>query len=234
MMQDCLFRFKNHATWVLPHMDIDEFFHMKDGNVFAGGEVPDDYLGTTWDALVASQGYQTNEVHSISFPLYRFDIADPGQIELSSVLREEKVQPTCPKYAVNTNVVNAIFTHWVTSWEAGSRGLSLSGDTAVANHYRERHDWAILGNITANTVDTSMLQYVPRLSEGLTCRFGENTTQLLTRLSAEKEARLLSSRSVNEELHLEELRILQDPKISAWVKSFNERKGIGLLSPPSP
>eukprot|EP00438_Fugacium_kawagutii_P019540 Skav235673 [mRNA] locus=scaffold358:1201835:1205829:- [translate_table: standard] len=203
MMQDCLFRYKNHATWVLPHMDIDEFFHTKDGSVFEGGEVPDDYLGTTWDAVVASQGYQTNEawadhvcedmVHSISFPLYRFDIADPGQIEtwqnnqewfppcqesgdrygrahnsmvacaptpqeLSSVLREEEVQPTCPKYVVNTNVVNAIFTHWVTSWKAGSQGLSLGMDAGVAHHYRERHDWAIQGNITANTVDTSMLQ----------------------------------------------------------------------------
>ena len=34
---DCLYRFKNHANWLLPSVDIDEYIHVKDGNLFGGG-----------------------------------------------------------------------------------------------------------------------------------------------------------------------------------------------------
>lgn len=33
-VNDCLYRAKNHATWVLPSLDVDEYFHMKDGSIF--------------------------------------------------------------------------------------------------------------------------------------------------------------------------------------------------------
>ena len=39
LMGDCLYRFKNHATWILPSIDIDEFINVKDGNLFEGGRV---------------------------------------------------------------------------------------------------------------------------------------------------------------------------------------------------
>eukprot|EP00438_Fugacium_kawagutii_P005885 Skav214420 [mRNA] locus=scaffold586:227095:228615:+ [translate_table: standard] len=233
MMQDCLYRVKHHATWLLPHVDIDEFFNMKDGSLFEGGQVPDNYLGTSWDAIVKGKGLEINEVHSIQFPLYRFAVAEPGQIELSSVLREPDVQPTNPKYVVNTKVAKTIFSHWVTSWENGAQGLALSPDIGIAHHYREPHDYALAENIQANTSDNSMLQYVPRLSSALTERFHEETSQLLNRLSAEKGVESVKFSSMNAEQRHEELLAYQDPKISAWLHSLNDRRGIQFVEPPS-
>eukprot|EP00438_Fugacium_kawagutii_P005902 Skav214437 [mRNA] locus=scaffold586:490574:491863:+ [translate_table: standard] len=233
MMQDCFYRVKNHATWLLPHMDIDEFFNMKDGSVFEGGKVPDNYLGTSWDAIVKAKGLEINQVHSIQFQLYRFAVAEPGQIELSSVLREPGVQPTNAKYVVNTKAAKTIFAHWVTSWENGTQGLALSPDIGIAHHYREPHDYALEGNIQADTSDDSMLQYVPRLSSALTERFHEETGQLLNRLSAEKGVESLKLLSMNTERRHQELLPSHDPKISAWVRSFNDHRGIEFLNPPS-
>eukprot|EP00435_Cladocopium_sp_Y103_P014338 s4608_g3.t1 len=59
-MEDCLYRFKNHATWIFPSIDIDEYINMKDGSIFDGGTVPEDYLGSSWDALVKKSGLQTD------------------------------------------------------------------------------------------------------------------------------------------------------------------------------
>eukprot|EP00438_Fugacium_kawagutii_P020346 Skav203994 [mRNA] locus=scaffold3122:25845:26696:- [translate_table: standard] len=233
MMQDCLYRVKNHATWLLPHMDIDEFFNMKDGSLFEGGRVPDNYLGTSWDAIVKGKGLEINKVHSIQFQLYRFAVAEPGQIELSSVLREPDVQPTNPKYVVNTKVAKTIFSHWVTSWEDGAQGLSLSPDIGIAHHYREPHDYALAENLQANTSDNSMLQYVARLSSALMERFHEETRQFLNRLSAEKGVESQKLLSMKAEHRHQKLLASQDPKISAWVRSLNHCGGIEFVNPPS-
>eukprot|EP00435_Cladocopium_sp_Y103_P014819 s918_g3.t1 len=80
-MEDCLYRFKNHATWILPSIDIDEYINMKNGSVFEGGKVPEDFLGSSWDAIVKNSGLQTNEVHSIEFNIYRFAQGQLGQVE---------------------------------------------------------------------------------------------------------------------------------------------------------
>ena len=40
--KDCLFRAKSHATWVLPSVDMDEYFRLNSGAIFAGGKVPQD------------------------------------------------------------------------------------------------------------------------------------------------------------------------------------------------
>jgi hypothetical protein len=71
---------------------------MKDGNLFEGGRVPEDYVGSSWDAIVENSGLQADRVHSIAFNIYRFAQIQAEQVELLSVLREPIVQPTCPKY----------------------------------------------------------------------------------------------------------------------------------------
>eukprot|EP00435_Cladocopium_sp_Y103_P016809 s2841_g4.t1 len=125
LMADCLYRFKNHATWILPSIDIDEFINMKGRNLFEGGRVPEDYVGSSWDAIVKNSGLQADRVHSIAFNLYRFAQVQPGQVELSSVLREPNLQRNCPKYVLNANNVNTVFIHWVTSWKNGTQGLAV-------------------------------------------------------------------------------------------------------------
>ena len=78
---DCLYRAKNHATWLLATLDIDEFFNMKDGSFFDGGVVPKDYLSSSWDAIVKAQGFHRDQVHSINFQVYRFAPAEADQVE---------------------------------------------------------------------------------------------------------------------------------------------------------
>ena len=95
VMADCLYRAKNHATWLFPSIDIDEFFNMKDGSLFGTTEfnaegrarsssnpvVPSDYLGSSWDAIVKAKRMTRDEVHSISLPIFRFRQWDGDQVE---------------------------------------------------------------------------------------------------------------------------------------------------------
>lgn len=120
LLEDCLYRFKNHATCILPSIDIDEYINMKDGSVFEGGKVPEDYLGLSWDAIVKKQGPQPNTVRSMEFNIFRFALVQPGQLEISSVLHEPRVQPLCPKFVVNPELVRHDLraVHVLEEWHA--------------------------------------------------------------------------------------------------------------------
>eukprot|EP00435_Cladocopium_sp_Y103_P063039 s84_g24.t1 len=78
--------------------------------------------------------------------------------ELSSVLREPKTQPTCPKFVLNTRNVNTVFIHWATSWKNNTKKLQVGKDILVVHHYRKPAPYAIAGHIEANFMDTSMQQ----------------------------------------------------------------------------
>ena len=43
LLEDYLSRFKTHATWILPSIDIDEYINMTDGNLFEGSRMREDY-----------------------------------------------------------------------------------------------------------------------------------------------------------------------------------------------
>mmetsp|Transcript_57927 Transcript_57927/g.94160 ORF Transcript_57927/g.94160 Transcript_57927/m.94160 type:complete len:518 (+) Transcript_57927:47-1600(+) len=234
---DCLYRFKNHANWLLPSVDIDEYIHVKDGNLFGGGEVPDDYLGSSWDAIVKKQGLQPNTVRSISFGRYRFQLAQPGQVELSSVLREPQPAELCPKYVVNPILCDCLHVHWCTSWKTGTENLGLGADTLIAHEFRNPpHSYAIEKHIEANATDTSMQQYIPGLSRSLAARFQEETTHLLSRLSSVERIPLKTSTLIHpERLESDTDKELQvaDPTTAAWIRSFSKVKGIVNTDPPA-
>ena len=235
ILEDCLYRFKNHATWILPSIDIDEYINMKDGNLFEGGQVPEDYVGSSWDAIVEKSGLQADGVHSIAFNVYRFAQVQPGQVELSSVLREPILQPTCPKYVLNANNVNTLFVHWATTWKNGTQGLAvLDKDMLVLHHYRqpvaygqEKSDTPLI--LEANITDASMQQYVPGLSKSLTARFLEETPSFLSRLSAAKPVPFPTS-SLNADLQTEGW---MSHACAAWRRSLRDLQGIARLDPPS-
>ena len=232
---DCLYRFKNHATWILPSLDIDEYINMKDGSVFEGGKVPEDYLGSSWDAIVKKRGLQPNTVRSMEFNIYRFALVQPGRVELSSVLREPRKQPTCPKFVVNPNLVDTVFVHWATSWKNGTQNLHLGTDTLVVHHYLQPANYALAKRIEANATDDSMQQYVPGLSTSLATRFHQETTSFLSRLSSVGEVPMKPSTLYNVDgLDTEEeLQVAQDPSTAAWIKFVSNLKGIAIVDPPS-
>ena len=55
-INDCLYRAKSHAKWVLPTVDQDEYFRVTEPKLFPGGQVPENYLRDVWDAIVKYQG----------------------------------------------------------------------------------------------------------------------------------------------------------------------------------
>ena len=99
-VSDCVFRAKNHATWVIPSTDIDEFIVVKDGSLF-GGHVPGDYISSAWDAIVTSEGLETDEVHAIYWERYNFAATKPEEVELASTMRQEQVFEAAPKFIFN-------------------------------------------------------------------------------------------------------------------------------------
>merc|ERR1712139_604129 len=78
-----------------------------------------------------------SKVHSLSFGRYTFKRPETiTALQISSPMREDHVAKLCPKYVVNPSLVNALFTHWPTSWVDGAVGLGLPENVNVANHYR--------------------------------------------------------------------------------------------------
>jgi len=183
---DCLYRAKNHATWVLPSLDVDEYFQMKDGSIFgilAGGMVPRDYLRSSWEAIALSKGFEVDEVCSIEFRFYRFKLAPIGQVEVSSVLREQRLQPTLGKYVLNAKLSYAAHIHFLSAYKNGSRIIRLSPKVGLGHHYREPHQYTKKNGVQANVTDTSMLRYASELSSALEQRFRQKTEKLLTDLA---------------------------------------------------
>lgn len=54
--------------------------------LLSGNEVPQDYLRKSWDAILKSKGFKTEDVHSIEFFIYRFELAASRNLEASSKL----------------------------------------------------------------------------------------------------------------------------------------------------
>ena len=67
ILNDCLYRAKNHATWLLPSIDFDEYFRLGPAakDKLFGGQIPKNYLSTVWDAIAEQR--QSKKVSSISF-----------------------------------------------------------------------------------------------------------------------------------------------------------------------
>ena len=67
VVNDCLYRAKSHAKWLLTAVDIDEYIHMTSGQIFPGGTVPLNYLQSSWDAIAKHTGKDINKILTIKF-----------------------------------------------------------------------------------------------------------------------------------------------------------------------
>jgi len=233
---DCVFRAKNHAQWVLPTYDIDEFLVTKDGSLFPGGVVPQDYMNSTWDAAVQKLGLHRDQIHSIVFPLYRFQPAAPGELAFRSMVRENRIQATCPKFVFNPKVVNTVGIHWVTSFDKGTHAITLTDKRAVAHHYKMQ-DGRVAFSVP-NVSDQVLALEVDTLEDALTKRFGRPASRWLKELEeVPLVTRRLSSTKVPFSLiardpswQLEEDLLFQ--RFEPWITSINSGEGLKLIDPP--
>ncbi|CAK9012728.1 Uncharacterized protein SCF082_LOCUS11629 [Durusdinium trenchii] len=192
-MTDCLYRSKNHATWVMPTVDRDEYFRVTGPNeLFGTPSVPKNYFHTVWDAIVRHEGKREEDVKSITFDLYRFELPSRDELTISSTMRQAETQAApfsrgegkkgWPKFVYNVKNANSVYVHWVHSSVHGTEDLHISPSLGVANHYRSPFDFDE-HEFPANVSDTTLQTDVVALEEALAARFQRNPREFLKYLS---------------------------------------------------
>ncbi|CAE8670805.1 unnamed protein product [Polarella glacialis] len=125
---DCLYRFKHRAEWMMTSLDLDEY-------LLADSTFPE----TLSSIASAEEAKGTGPVSSVSFPLYRFHLKDPKSGPcITSTFRSSDLQPRMPKFIIRPSLVHAVFVHYPTSWDPASIGLKVPSSCLVAFHYRNR------------------------------------------------------------------------------------------------
>eukprot|EP00435_Cladocopium_sp_Y103_P009953 s3786_g2.t1 len=172
VIRDCLFRAKNHANWLLPSVDVDEYIHITGSYIFPGSKVPQDRLKQE---------------------------CGPEQLDIASVWREAGLQEergshtkALPKYACNVHL--AMDPHIHSTKTLPGTSLKAERDMAVANHYRTPKGKQVeygqkftqLPDSSANVKDEALLPSVALVEQALRKRFGEDPRVLLKRLSEKR------------------------------------------------
>lgn len=172
---DCLYRTKNHAKWVMPTLDVDEFFNAKTS------------IKHFLDSMTKDKA--RNGIHSLTFDRYVF--LRPPETEpsllISSPKREAHTQNAARKFVINPSVVNVLFVHYPSSWNDPARQLDVPAKMAVFNHYR-----TIDENVTSFT-DPSLVAEASALQKALENRFKMPWGSLFDKLARPKNLPTLAS-----------------------------------------
>ncbi|CAJ1358254.1 unnamed protein product [Effrenium voratum] len=176
---DCLYRAKHHARWVLPTIDWDEYLIVKEGAP-ARWHGPN-FMANLWDQVAAEASLTHNEVHAVMLSRYQFAVSPASELDTTSTLRERKVARKLLKYVVNPDVVNSVFVHWPTSWAEGTFALKLKRGVASLNHYRLSEEEVGEGNGMVR--DEALVPEVPAIANALRARFGKPWEKLMLELT---------------------------------------------------
>ena len=93
VIADCLPRFRGHAKWLLPAIDLDEYLVLSP-ELFQSDSLPEDYMSSAWDTIARFYGKRPEEVNSISFDGFRFEPPGAAVLDITSTLREGILQKT--------------------------------------------------------------------------------------------------------------------------------------------
>lgn len=199
VIRDCMFRAKNHADWLLPSVDVDEYIHITGSYIYPHGKVPQDYLKTAWDAIIKYKKEDSKKIQTIKFDRCRFARGAPQQLDISSVWREGGLQEergshakALPKYACNVHL--AMDPHIHSTKTLPGTSLKAERNMAIANHYRSPkgkqeeygEKFTQLPDPLASVKDEALLPSVALVEEALRKRFGEDPRVLLKRLSQKR------------------------------------------------
>lgn len=176
LANDCLYRMKNHAKWMSPTIDWDEYvrinqsLHVQDGP------------RASWDSVESNWKDHGNNlcVHSLSFGKIPFLRAQgTSAIQISSPMYCSSFNP-CPKYVVKPALVNSLSVHSPTSWVTGSVGLIVPHQLAVANHYRD--DSFSNNPVNFRLKDPVLVAQAEGVMEAIEARFKSKWESLATKL----------------------------------------------------
>eukprot|EP00438_Fugacium_kawagutii_P016905 Skav202211 [mRNA] locus=scaffold5327:71922:75413:- [translate_table: standard] len=181
-INDCLFRAKSHAEWLMPVIDVDEYLYVPGGLV---------------RSLKNSEGVfgSLDQVHSLEFKRIRFEKAPLDQLDISST-RYEPLLPQDPgwknpKQFVHVDSVYRVSTHETIVFDKNKTGHKIDPETAVIHHYRFPFNKTGSGdaNGSATATDESLLIDVAPLTEAIRRRFGLGNSPLDVQKLLQKLAR---------------------------------------------
>eukprot|EP00435_Cladocopium_sp_Y103_P023537 s3204_g5.t1 len=168
---DCLFRAKNHARWLLTNVDVDEYVAFS-----GGGDFP-----KVWEEILQSYHLHPDNVRSIALKRIRFARAASNKLEISSTRRVPAMEPPdgIPKLIVNVDHAYKVSFHDVEIWDQGAHIVKLSPEVAIMHHYRmprglgEGVEYENAGFVDENATfeDTSLVPDVPMLEAAIQQRF---------------------------------------------------------------
>jgi len=217
---DCLYRMKGHATWLLPTNDVDEFWRFSH----------QPQAKNDWDSIVTQHGEKPTKdtVHSISYGRYNFLQVDSSSMQISSKKREPELANLCPKFVVQVAHVNVLFVHWPTSYKHDTVALGVPESLGAAAHYRTNN-----GSTTTSTVD-ALVSQAPEVQAAVEKRFGVEWKSLVAKW-------LLPASSLGEVNQHQD--ILQDAiatsmqemhmRLQPWIEKFNSMREIEIITLPS-
>lgn len=198
-INDCLFRAKTHAQWLMPVIDVDEYLYVPGGLVRS--------LDT--EGVFGS----LDQVHSLEFKRIRFEKAPLSQLDISST-RYEPLLPTDPgwknpKQFVHVDSVYRVSTHETIIFDKNRTGRKINPETAVIHHYRFpfNNTGSRVANESAIATDESLLLDVAPLTEAIRRRFGLNSPLDVQKL-LQKLARTRPPNCVAEKVCLQKSRLL--------------------------
>eukprot|EP00438_Fugacium_kawagutii_P033947 Skav211153 [mRNA] locus=scaffold413:361253:362614:+ [translate_table: standard] len=178
-INDCLFRVKNHAEWLWPVIDIDEYLHVDGGLAHA---------------LKASVFGNLDGVHSLAFKRTRFAKVAMNRLDISSTRYVPHTKRgrgwSNPKQFVHVDSTYRVSTHETVLFDESKRLLEVDPNIGIIHHYRfpwnitntanmtatERYEFLLLDR-GANATDESLLTDVASLTEALRSRFGLRSSQ---------------------------------------------------------
>ncbi|CAK9066612.1 unnamed protein product [Durusdinium trenchii] len=174
ILNDCLYRAKGHARWLLPSLDVDEYLRVN---------LPAEDVTRLMDGR--SEGRRP--VASIFFKKFRFARAPPGSLDISSPRYSNIPEDNAYKYAANVSLVNVVSVHHHQPVKGLGKILYESPTVAAVNHYRHPHLIETQTFAFANSSDNSLLAKVPLLEASLEKRYGAGWKGFLERMRAAPE-----------------------------------------------
>ena len=170
---DCLYRAKGHARWLLPTLDVDEYLRVRSSEDVTA-------------MLDEQANLNANEmVNSVIFKKYRFARRLTGDVEISSPRYSHVAEDKAMKYVVNVSLVKAVSIHHPV--QAQGMRIYLQPTVAAINHYRHPTWMETDAHSFVNYTDDSLLTKVPMLEETLKRRYGQQWKTFLEKVSRAPE-----------------------------------------------
>jgi len=215
---DCLYRAKSKADFLIPTIDADEYF--------AWDDIPSRLLQ-----------YEGSEHYALTFGRYLFShpssVYDSLQIE--SKYRQKALSPMCPKFILRPEVCHTLFIHWPTSWDAGYKQLGLPASELKVAHFRT------VKNVSSqNVIDEHFSAQASQMRASLKDRYGVEWPELSRSIAKQVEHEMTNNVKATSFLQIraqsdgsEVMQHALGPEFYGYIQEVNNLQTAKVIRPPS-